>query len=109
MLENITWSQLSDRYFSTFSHIPLLATMLYKGCCHCGLNRFELECPEIKTAVACECDTCSASQLLWVFLDTGDVSMKVVQGAADSLSTYKSTSAEKKVRRRYILLSCAEC
>ncbi|KAK0641577.1 Mss4-like protein [Cercophora newfieldiana] len=47
----------------------------YRGNCHCGGYIFEVKTHEIKTAIGCNCSSCSKKAYLWLFLPEGSVSV----------------------------------
>ena len=38
----------------------------YKGNCHCGRYRFEIDAPEITSAITCDCAMCVKKGYLWI-------------------------------------------
>ncbi|KAK4454365.1 Mss4-like protein [Podospora aff. communis PSN243] len=47
----------------------------YRANCHCGGYIFEVKTHEIKTAIGCNCSSCSKKAYLWLFLPEGSVSV----------------------------------
>ncbi|KAK4112072.1 hypothetical protein N656DRAFT_710317 [Canariomyces notabilis] len=52
-------------------------TKKYRGNCRCGAFIFEMEMPEIKSAMACRCSICLKKAYLWLLLDKPP---KIVKG-----------------------------
>ncbi|ROV88746.1 hypothetical protein VMCG_10077 [Cytospora schulzeri] len=60
----------------------------YQGNCHCGKNRFEVNLPEIKSAITCDCSLCHKSGYLWAFPEPGDI--RYTGGGIDTLAGYET-------------------
>lgn len=67
----------------------------YKGTCHCGRNRFEVDLPEIQSAIACNCSLCHKSGYLWAFPETGNI--EYTRGTAETLGTFDTESLSHEV------------
>src|SRR4051812_16406581 len=52
----------------------------YRGNCHCGAYTFEVKTSEIKTAISCNCSSCSKKAYLWLFLPEGSVTVVKDEG-----------------------------
>lgn len=63
-------------------------SILYKGNCHCGKNRFEARLPDITSALGCNCSLCHKSGYLWAFPDADSV--KYTRGDKDTLRTFET-------------------
>ena len=59
--------------------------MIYKGSCHCGAIRFEVDAPEVIEADYCNCSICKKSGFLHLILPLSK--FKLLNGS-DSLTTY---------------------
>lgn len=46
---------------------PALKT--YSGNCHCGAFKFNIQIPELKSIIECNCNTCFKNGYRWIFLD----------------------------------------
>lgn len=71
--------------------------MTYKGNCHCAAFQFEIDVPEIKEALACNCSICFKKGYLWIFPKKKD--LRVIKGE-ESLVGYQwgSKNVTHKVR-----------
>jgi hypothetical protein len=58
----------------------------YKGNCHCGAFRFEVNLPEIDAVTACNCSICSKKGYLLVLPAAGQ--LKIISGD-DILTRYE--------------------
>lgn len=67
--------------------------MKYKGGCHCGAIRFEVEAPAIIECTECNCSICSKSGYLHLIVPISK--FKLLQGG-DDLITYTFDSAVAK-------------
>lgn len=67
--------------------------MIYKGRCHCGAVKFEVEAPEKIVCQDCNCSICSKSGFLHLIVPKSK--FKLVQGE-NHLTTYTFDSAEAK-------------
>jgi hypothetical protein len=73
--------------------------MVYKGSCHCGQIRFEVE-GEVDSALACNCSMCSRKgSLLW-FVPRGKLRLLTDESAASTYLFHKHA-----IRHRF----CATC
>jgi len=43
------------------------ATKTYRGNCHCGSYVFEVQVPEIKSAMVCNCSICTKKSYMWLY------------------------------------------
>ncbi|MGE5218158.1 MAG: GFA family protein [Chloroflexota bacterium] len=59
--------------------------MIYKGGCHCGAVRFEVDAPEIVICQVCNCSICSKSGYLHLIVPKSKFNL--VKGH-DNLATY---------------------
>ncbi|KAK2041946.1 glutathione-dependent formaldehyde-activating enzyme [Colletotrichum somersetense] len=67
--------------------------LTYKGNCHCGINRYEVQLPELPSLVVCNCTLCVKKGHIWIY--EADSSLKTIRGCtADTLTTYKSSHPE---------------
>ncbi|OLN81447.1 Centromere protein V 2 [Colletotrichum chlorophyti] len=69
----------------------------YRGNCHCGAFVYEVDLPEIKTAMECNCSICHKKGYLWVFPDD-QATLDIVKGTDDTLARY--TFGPKKLTHR---------
>ncbi|KAK0111478.1 hypothetical protein ONS95_001833 [Cadophora gregata] len=60
-------------------------TKEYKGNCHCGLFKFTISVPELKSVRVCDCSYCYRKAIPWVFPGSD---LKI-QSGEDELSTYQ--------------------
>ncbi len=67
--------------------------MLYKGGCHCGLVKFEVEADEVIECQNCNCSICSKSGYLHLIVAKSK--FKLLQGE-ESISTYTFDTGEAK-------------
>ncbi|KUJ18306.1 uncharacterized protein LY89DRAFT_717883 [Mollisia scopiformis] len=58
----------------------------YKGNCHCGKFRFEIDVPPIEKVESCNCSICVKKGYLWTFL--AEKRFRVTKGAEDELTSY---------------------
>ncbi|POR35307.1 Glutathione-dependent formaldehyde-activating enzyme [Tolypocladium paradoxum] len=68
----------------------------YRGNCHCGAFVYEVELPEIKSVLECNCSICHKKGYLWVFPAEGR--FDIVKGTDDTLTRY--TFGPKKLTHR---------
>jgi hypothetical protein len=59
--------------------------MIYRGGCHCGAVRFEVEAPERIQCLECNCSICAKSGYLHLIVPRSK--FKLIQGSKD-LTTY---------------------
>ena len=59
----------------------------YRGNCHCGAFVYEIDVPEIKSVVDCNCSLCFKKGTLWIFLEWKN--FRVVKGDVSQLTAYK--------------------
>ncbi len=59
--------------------------MRYRGTCHCGAVRFDVEAPETILAQACNCSICSKAGFLHLIVPKSK--FRLLSGA-DSIATY---------------------
>ncbi len=67
--------------------------MLYKGGCHCGLVKFEVEAAEVIECQNCNCSICSKSGYLHLIVAKSK--FKLLQGE-ENISTYTFDTGEAK-------------
>jgi len=67
--------------------------MIYKGGCHCGEVRFEVEAPEEVECQECNCSICSKTGFLHLIVPRSKFNL--VQGS-ESLSTYTFDTGEAR-------------
>ncbi|KUI71835.1 Centromere protein V [Cytospora mali] len=75
----------------SLSRLPLAQAgdlVSYRGNCHCGKNRFEVNLTEIKSAISCNCSLCHKSGYLWAFPEPGDV--KYTNGGVETLAGFET-------------------
>ena len=60
--------------------------MIYRGGCHCGAVRFEVEAPERLTVLDCNCTLCSMTGFLHLIVPKSR--FRLLQGEED-LTTYR--------------------
>ncbi|ROV93466.1 hypothetical protein VPNG_09633 [Cytospora leucostoma] len=60
----------------------------YKGNCHCGQNRFEVNLPGITSAISCDCSLCHKSGYLWAFPEPGDI--RYTRGDVETLAGFET-------------------
>ncbi|KAK2030022.1 glutathione-dependent formaldehyde-activating enzyme [Colletotrichum zoysiae] len=76
--------------------------LTYKGNCHCGINRYEVQLPELPSLVVCNCTLCMKKGHIWIY--EADSSLKTTRGCtADTLTTYKSSYPEGLEHEIYVL------
>ncbi|KAG4423873.1 hypothetical protein IFR04_003018 [Cadophora malorum] len=63
----------------------LADTKEYKGNCHCGLFKFTISVPELRSVRVCDCSYCYRKAIPWVF-PAGDLK---IQSGENELSTYQ--------------------
>ncbi|MDX1735728.1 MAG: GFA family protein, partial [Halioglobus sp.] len=59
--------------------------MIYRGSCHCGAVRFEVEAPEVVEADLCNCSICAKSGFLHLIVPRNN--FRLLRGH-DALTTY---------------------
>lgn len=59
--------------------------MIYKGSCHCGAVRFEIDAPEVIEAENCNCSICSKSGFLHLIIPSSKFNLL---SGEELLSTY---------------------
>ena len=69
--------------------------MNYKGNCHCGRHRFEVDIPDLSAVERCECGLCAKTGALWL---VSPESIRVTRGFDDTLTIYKTDDVVYKVR-----------
>lgn len=67
--------------------------MIYKGSCHCGAVKFEVEAPEKIVSQDCNCSICSKSGFLHLIVPKSKFNL--LQGESN-LTTYTFDSAEAR-------------
>ncbi|KAI1861460.1 uncharacterized protein JN550_010840 [Neoarthrinium moseri] len=68
----------------------------YRGNCHCAKYRFEVDLPEIKTGVSCNCVACFKTGILWAFPAQGD--FRVSRNDSLLTQTRHGATLEHKIR-----------
>jgi hypothetical protein len=63
-----------------------MSTMMYRGGCHCGRVRFEVDAPARLEALDCNCSMCSKTAYLHLIVAKS--AFRLVAGA-DALTTYR--------------------
>jgi hypothetical protein len=63
-----------------------MSTMMYRGGCHCGRVRFEVDAPARLEALDCNCSMCSKTAYLHLIVAKS--AFRLVEGA-DALTTYR--------------------
>lgn len=58
----------------------------YRGNCHCGIFRFEIDIPPIENVDTCNCSICFKKGYLWVSLSQRQ--FRVTKGGEDELTSY---------------------
>ncbi|KAH8896706.1 hypothetical protein GQ53DRAFT_713508 [Thozetella sp. PMI_491] len=69
-------------------------TQVYRGNCHCGAYRFQVDLPELVSATSCNCSLCHKLGSLWAFVAPG--SMTITKGDETNLTTYATPCATIK-------------
>ncbi|KAL7910844.1 Mss4-like protein [Trichoderma velutinum] len=59
----------------------------YRGNCHCGSFVYEVDLPELRCVVECDCSFCSRTGNLYVLTDD-ESNFRVVKGTEDRLTSY---------------------
>ncbi|GFP54794.1 centromere protein V [Trichoderma asperellum] len=59
----------------------------YQGSCHCGAFAYEIDLPELKTVIDCDCSFCSRKGNLYVLTSEED-NFRVVKGSEEGLTSY---------------------
>ena len=67
--------------------------MIYKGGCHCGAVKYEIEAPDVLEVMDCNCSICSKAGYLHLIVDKDN--FHLLQGE-DNLSTYTFDTHEAK-------------
>ena len=75
----------------------------YRGNCHCGAFIFEVNTPEIKRAIVCNCSICSKKGYVWLFLP--EDAFTIVRD--DGLLTEFICGPHNSTHRVSLLLSCS--
>jgi hypothetical protein len=68
---------------------------VYRGNCHCGAYRFEVDLVDPISASSCNCSLCSKLGALWGFVASGSVN--VTKGDKTNLKTYHTSGVTIKV------------
>jgi hypothetical protein len=76
-----------------------MAKGTYKGNCHCGANRFELQFSEIEIATRCNCSLCAKKGYLWI--TPANDEFKFTRGSAETTTSYASASLDHLVCFRF--------
>lgn len=74
--------------------------VVYKGNCHCGQNRFEVNLPGITGATSCDCSLCHKSGYLWAFPEPGDI--RYTRGNVETLAGFETEALSHEVRTLYL-------
>ena len=67
--------------------------MIYRGGCHCGAVRFEVEAPEDVQATDCNCSVCSLTGFVHLIVPARD--FRLLSGA-DEITTYRFNTGVAK-------------
>lgn len=67
--------------------------MIYRGGCHCGAVRFEVEAPEDVQATDCNCSVCSLTGFVHLIVPARD--FRLLSGS-DRLTTYRFNTGVAK-------------
>ncbi|KAL7938756.1 Mss4-like protein [Trichoderma chlorosporum] len=59
----------------------------YRGNCHCGGFEYEVDLPELRAVVECDCSFCSRTGNLYVLTDD-DSNFRIVKGTEEGLKSY---------------------
>lgn len=59
----------------------------YRGNCHCGNFVYEVDLPELRCVVECDCSFCSRTGNLYVLTDD-DCNFRIVKGTEEKLTSY---------------------
>lgn len=72
----------------------------YQGNCHCGNFVYEVDLPELRSVVECDCSFCSRTGSLYVLTDE-ESNFRVVKGTEETLKSYTFGPGNKihKVRK----------
>lgn len=60
---------------------------IYRGSCHCGAFIYDIDLPELRTVVECDCSFCRRTCNLYVPTDE-DANFRVVNGSEENLTSY---------------------
>jgi hypothetical protein len=69
--------------------------LTYRGNCHCGRYRFEIDAPEIIGAITCDCAMCVKKGYLWIIPERG--AFRVIRDDS-CLKEFQSVSLRDKVQ-----------
>jgi hypothetical protein len=78
----------------------------YRGSCHCGDFIYEIDLPEVKTIIDCDCSFCALKGNLYVITNEGN-NFKVIKGSEEKLTSYtfgprtKIHKVGSNTRKRY--------
>ncbi|KAF9881484.1 glutathione-dependent formaldehyde-activating gfa [Colletotrichum karsti] len=65
----------------------------YRGNCHCGANRFEVQLSRFPSFVICDCELCAKKGYVWIY-EVGD-KLQITRGCtSETLTSYTSDGAE---------------
>jgi hypothetical protein len=79
-----------------FREITMSAVKTYRGNCHCGANRYEVNLPEVTTAISCPCSLCVKKGYLWAYPAVG--ALGIIRGSdSETLTTYSSAELTHEV------------
>ncbi|PNP60429.1 hypothetical protein THARTR1_00453 [Trichoderma harzianum] len=72
----------------------------YRGNCHCGNFVYEVNLPELRSVVECDCSFCSRTGNLYVLTDE-ESNFRIVKGTEEGLKSYTFGPGNKihKVRK----------
>ncbi|KAM0265702.1 hypothetical protein ACHAQJ_000136 [Trichoderma viride] len=73
----------------------------YRGSCHCGAFIYEIDLPEVKTVVDCDCSFCSRKGNLYVLTNEDD-NFRTVKGSEEKLTSYTFGPGSKIHKARAI-------
>lgn len=66
----------------------------YRGNCHCGNFVYEVDLPELRSVVECDCSFCSRTGNLYVLTDE-ESNFRVVKGTEERLKSYTFGAGNK--------------
>lgn len=67
----------------------------YQGNCHCAKFRFEVQLPDITSAITCNCTACFKTGFLWAFPADGDY--RVIRDDGLLIGTQHGKTLDRKV------------
>ncbi|KKP01415.1 glutathione-dependent formaldehyde-activating enzyme [Trichoderma harzianum] len=66
----------------------------YRGNCHCGNFVYEVDLPELRSVVECDCSFCSRTGNLYVLTDE-ESNFRIVKGTEETLKSYTFGAGNK--------------